>query len=236
MAPAKPAHRGRALVAEDNVTNQRVAIALLANLGFRADGVGDGREAVLAVERVPYDIVFMDCQMPEMDGYAATAEIRRRERPGQRVPIVALTANVLQGERERCIQAGMDDYLPKPIDPAALGAMLDRWVLRSTSRAVVSDHSSGARVPGWAEVRDLYLSDATHTIARMEAAVAAARGAEVAALAHSLKGSSGVVGAKQMSSLCASLEAAVREGSEDRWAAIVREIREGFEQVRKSLP
>jgi CheY-like chemotaxis protein len=88
---------------------------------------GNGREAIEMWARVPYDLIYMDCQMPEMDGYEATCEIRRREIEGVRVPIVALTANVMQGDRDRCLQAGMDDYLGKPIKPDELRGTLARW-------------------------------------------------------------------------------------------------------------
>jgi len=122
----------RVLLAEDNAVNQTVAIKILARGGFRCDVVGDGRAAVEAVEREPYDVVLMDCQMPELDGFEAAREIRRFEsqRPERRpAHVIALTANAMEGDRERCLEAGMDDYLPKPIKPALL---LER--LRQRSR------------------------------------------------------------------------------------------------------
>lgn len=118
------------LVAEDNAVNRRLAIALLEKLGCRADAVRNGREAVDAVLRTTYDVVLMDCHMPELDGYQATREIRRQESDGRHTPIVALTANALRGDRERCLEAGMEDYVSKPVRIAELRTALERFVHR----------------------------------------------------------------------------------------------------------
>ena len=124
--------RGRVLVVEDNAINQLVARGLLDRLGFVSDLVGNGYEALAALERTAYAAVLMDCQMPEMDGYTATAEIRRREGATQHLPIIAMTAGALAGDEERCLAAGMDAYLPKPIDSLQLEAVLARWVVGET--------------------------------------------------------------------------------------------------------
>ena len=124
----------RVLVAEDNLVNQKVATHMLERWGCRVDVVGDGRQALEAVARVAYDLVLMDVQMPEMDGFDATAAIRRREAPtGRRTPIIAMTAYVLEGDRDRCVEAGMDDYVAKPITALALLQAVSRWGTRPIS-------------------------------------------------------------------------------------------------------
>jgi CheY-like chemotaxis protein len=117
----------RVLVAEDNLVNQKVAVRLLERLGCRPDVVADGRQAVEAVARTRYDLVFMDCQMPQMDGFEATREIRGQQGPGRRVPIVAFTASALDSDRQQCLAAGMDDFVAKPVRAEDLKAALDRW-------------------------------------------------------------------------------------------------------------
>ncbi|MDH5724686.1 MAG: response regulator, partial [Nitrospira sp.] len=115
----------RVLLAEDNIVNQKVAVRLFQRLGYRIDVVANGREVLEALSRIHYDVVFMDCQMPEMDGFEATHLIRERAQ-WDRVPIIAMTANAMQGDRERCLAAGMDDYVSKPISMDALASVLDR--------------------------------------------------------------------------------------------------------------
>ncbi|WP_309650453.1 response regulator [Nocardioides sp.] len=127
-----PGSRGHVLVVEDSFTNQLVAVGILESLGYSTDVAGNGLEALEALERSSFGAVLMDCQMPEMDGYDATREIRRREGATRRTPVIAMTASVTEGERQRCLEAGMDDYLSKPVHPRDVGAMLDRWVPAST--------------------------------------------------------------------------------------------------------
>ena len=134
---AGAAHSGavRILLAEDNITNQQVAVRILRNLGWHADTVANGAEAIHALETVPYDLVLMDVQMPVMDGFEATRHIRSSESAVQnhQVPIIAMTAHTMQGARERCLDAGMNDYVTKPVSPGTLADVLEKWLTCSKS-------------------------------------------------------------------------------------------------------
>ena len=139
-------HRIRVLLAEDNAINQKVALAMLEKLGYRADAVANGREALAALASRPYDLVLMDIQMPEMDGIEATGQVRDPKSAVSHhdIPIIALTAAAMTGDREKCLAAGMDDYLTKPLRPEELSRMIERWTAAPAGRLAAT---AGPQVP-----------------------------------------------------------------------------------------
>jgi len=204
--------RSLVLIAEDNIVNQKVAARQIEKMGYRADVAANGLEAVEALSRIPYDIVLMDCQMPEMDGFAATAEIRRREGDGKHTPIIAMTANALQGDSEKCIAAGMDDYISKPVRPETLKKVLERWLSGAHQGVKANEHSStesdsppvdmtllresagGSEEEELQELIKLYLNQTSEDIEKLNAAIEMGSASEVNRLAHSLAGSSETCG------------------------------------------
>ena len=205
---------------------------MLERLGYHADVVANGREAVEALARRPYAAVLMDCQMPEMDGFAATAEIRRREGLERRTPIIAMTANAMQGDRERCLAADMDDYLPKPVRLPDLQAVLQRFVPPGTGaspaldepeaasplpdrtrRAIepevfgrLADPRQGGDEALQQELIDLFLEESRPLVDGLRPAVDRDEAEKVRRLAHALKGICAHIGARPLQSLCEDLE------------------------------
>jgi two-component system, sensor histidine kinase and response regulator len=225
---------GRILVAEDNAVNMEVAICHMEKLGLHADMVANGLEAIEALAHICYDVVLMDCQMPEMDGYAATGAIRRREGAKQHTPIIAMTANAMRGDRERCLQAGMDDYISKPIEAAELFAVLKRWlpqIDKRTGRTQAELTSSASVEPDISVIErlnlfeqefsaamvvrliDKFLPDTAQRLVDLRQAVAAADAQAVARAAHGLKGSYGNIGSQGAAGVCLLLEQDARSGS-----------------------
>jgi two-component system, sensor histidine kinase and response regulator len=243
--------RARVLVAEDNPVNQKVAVRMLERLGYLADVARDGQEALEALSDTSYEAVLMDVQMPRMDGYEATAEIRRIEAAGEgtRVPVIAMTANAMQGDREKAIEAGMDDYVSKPVKAEDLGAVLERWVSEAPADAAYQEEAplddgvlAGLReLQGddetdiVAELAGMFLDDARSGIQALEEAVDEGDAPAVSRVAHTLKGSSGNIGARRMSNLCAQLEDAGASGDFDRSPELLDRLREEFGRVERAL-
>ncbi|MBV9997987.1 MAG: response regulator [Verrucomicrobia bacterium] len=227
----------RVLVAEDNPVNQRVALTMLRKLGYSADTVANGLEVIAALERIPYDLVLMDCQMPEMDGYEATAEIRRREQgSGKRTWIIALTAHAMNGDREKCFLAGMDDYISKPVRIEELRVALQRCGARAVDPACLAalhDLSNGGL--GLAELIDIFLTSAPETLAAVSAAVTDADPDRLAQAAHLLKGSAANFGAHGLQELCNTLERIACTGVLDGAPDVLAALQAEFDRVVTAL-
>jgi signal transduction histidine kinase/CheY-like chemotaxis protein len=229
--------RLRVLVVEDNPVNQRVALLMLRKFGCEADSVGNGLEALDALARIPYALVFMDCQMPEMDGFEAAREQRKREKGRLRVPIVAMTANAMDGDRERCLGAGMDDYVAKPVRPEDLLRVIEAWT--APVRAGALDEIRALAAEGeadlLAEVLRTYLDDAARRLAELRAAHAAGDGRRLRLAAHALRGSSTSCGAARLGELCQRLEDAAESGGAAGSAVLIAAAEAEFLRVREEL-
>ncbi len=250
----EPLHAaGRVLVAEDNLVNQKVAQRILERLGYGADVVATGAAAVAALRRGTYVAVLMDGQMPQMDGYEATAQIREMEGGGRRTPIIALTASAMKGDREKCLAAGMDDYVSKPVTPEQLDAVLRRWIPGSDEAAAAlpaTDHRpSGSETVDWEIVADLlsvtqpeFLIELLGVFTRetgtaLEALRQAASSRdlqELQRIAHRLRGSSATLGARRMMGLCDRLET-LPPDEMDAALPLIDEVAAEFDAVRLEL-
>jgi two-component system, sensor histidine kinase and response regulator len=231
----------RVLVAEDDPVSRRVIATRLERLGCRVDTAADGREAVRLSDGADYAVIFMDCQMPVVDGYAATAEIRARERgDGRRTPIVALTAHAVEGDRERCIAAGMDDYVAKPLRPQDIERVLDRFVSSGPDgdtplldEAVVEDVlADGGAEAGLVE---MFLAESRARVTELGEAVGAADAARAARVVHSLKGSCATFGAARMAALAQGLSDDEAPEAIARAAAIHGELERALELTATAL-
>jgi two-component system sensor histidine kinase/response regulator len=247
LVEAKPISNKLILLAEDNIVNQKVAVRQLKKLGYRADAVADGKEALEALGRISYDLVLMDCQMPEMDGYEATAEIRRREGTTKHTPIVAMTAHALDGDRAKCLAAGMDDYISKPVKPEELGRVLERLLILGYSGPDGASPIPEAAKPvnlkrlheamgdepeEFGEILEIYLTQMSKSIRDMEAAVTSAKANALELIAHNCAGTSANCG---MTVLVAPLRELERMGREQRLTGagiLVETIGEEFERVK----
>ena len=238
------------LLAEDNIVNQKVAIRQLLKMGYRADAVANGCEALEALTRIRYDLVLMDCQMPEMDGYEATAEIRRREGASRHTPIVAMTANALQGDRGKCIAAGMDDYISKPVKPEELQRVLESLFskLKNDTASQVVDaaatlpvdlnrlHQALGREPEeFREILDLYLEHMPISLEKLRLAVEAGDAGEIHQIAHNSGGTSANCGMTAMVSPLRELERMGREKQLSGATLLNAQVCLEFERVKLFL-
>jgi CheY-like chemotaxis protein len=242
--------RGNILVVEDNLINQQVALGILQIQGYSVAVANNGREALDAYAKGAFDLILMDCHMPEMDGFEATMEIRRREQAagGRRVPIVALTANAMAQDRDECLNAGMDDHVAKPFSMQTMQEMLDRWMPQAASEQPqadqvldrgVLDQLGALRVNGkpdlLARTLHLYLVESPKLVLKLKLAALAGDAPEIARAAHSLKSSSANVGATALSRYCADIEASARRGETAEAGAVFTRIEAEHAFVQSAL-
>ena len=227
----------RILVVEDNPTNQQVASGWLQRLGYRADVAANGFEAVEAVSNIAYGAVLMDCQMPEMDGFQATAEIRRREASGRRTPIVAMTANAMRGDRERCLAAGMDEYLSKPVRIEELEAVLRRVLgpIDQARLARLSLLNRPGREHAVADLIDAFLADTPPRLAALREAIARNDPVALAETTHALRGAADHFGAYEVTALCEQLERLARTQGIAGATELSEALEEAYDRVRPAL-
>jgi signal transduction histidine kinase/DNA-binding response OmpR family regulator len=263
LKEAKARTRIRILVAEDNQVNQKVAVKMLERLGYRADVAANGLEALEALTRIPYSAILMDVQMPEMDGYEATTEIRKRESEGseRRTPIIAMTANAMQGDREKALEAGMNDYVSKPVKPEELEAALERWIILPDAKASSPEEGIGSTMASGgatdpldqsvlmnlrelqeegepdilAELGELFLEDVPPQLEALREAIEGGNAPSLERVAHTLKGSSSNMGALRMATLCADLEDIGRSGDLSRAPVLLERLEAEFGRVREAL-
>jgi CheY-like chemotaxis protein len=231
----------RILLAEDHPVGQRVATAMLENLGFRVDVVADGAEAVRAATVARYDAVLMDCQLPVLDGFEATAAIRQLQATTRRTPIIAVTASDGRTGFEQCLTAGMDDFLTKPLSLQTLAAVLNRWTGDGSPvlDAVIIERlervgrAAGEDLVG--QLTTLFLDDADTQIEALRAALAADDAEAVARPAHALSGSSANVGATHLAQLCSTLSKNGAVGDLAGGAALLHALEVELGRVRAAL-
>lgn len=249
----------RVLLVEDNAVNQKLIMIQLSRLGYRADLASNGVEAINAINKHSYDLVLMDCQMPEMDGYAATKIIRRSETNGKHLPIIAITANVMAKEVEKCFASGMDNCLAKPFSQQQLAAELNRWLTRSNDpskqeQLTVSPaiNNLNAKIANSVELRinelrseigfdvvdeiiSLFAEDSAQRLENLRRAISEENLTQIQYEAHGLKGSSGNVGAIPIADLCLEIENASKAENILLVRTIAKKLDDVFPFMLKSL-
>ena len=243
--------RVRILVAEDNICNQLVVLGILERLGCTADAVANGHEALESLRSIPYDLVLMDCQMPELNGFEAAARIRD-PRSGVRnckVPIVALTGNAMKGDREACLAAGMNDYIAKPVHPTALAAALEKWLTVCPSSeaaleigepiAVFDEAGLMDRVTGDKDLARTLVASFLEDIPKQLAALASHLTTGDAAAAelrvHSIKGAASIVGGDAVGRVAFEIERAGKAGDLAAMSARLPELERQFYAAKEAM-
>jgi two-component system sensor histidine kinase/response regulator len=251
-AASGPSVGPRILLVEDNAVNREVAVGMLESLGCRIDAAENGWLAIETMNVTTYDAVLMDCQMPVMDGLTATAEIRRREQTSgaPRVPVIALTANAMEGDRERCLAAGMDDFLSKPFTQQQLAMLLRRWLAlralpeaerRDLSRVPLVDAGVLRNIAALAKpallnsMIDLYLQHSPSLLRAIETAAANLQADALSQAVHTLKSSTANLGGTRLAMAARECEVLVREGGITQAAPMVQRIRREYQEFCAAL-
>jgi len=245
--------RTNILLAEDNIVNQQLALAILEKLGYGADVAIDGKEAIGAIERDFYDLILMDVQMPGMDGIKATKLIRQEEKEtGVHIPIIAMTAHAMQGDRERCIEAGMDDYVSKPIDTQKFSDAIEKQLSHAKSRgsetvATTRPEANGAfdrpllleRLDGdeglFNEIMGVYLEDVPRLIGKIKEAEKGKDALLVEREGHTLKGASANVGALAIQDIALQIEMTGKSEMLEDVGSLIGQAEMEFEKLKTSL-
>jgi len=238
------------LLAEDNIVNQKVAVRQLQKLGYRADTVANGRQAVEALSRKPYDLVLMDCQMPEMDGYEASLEIRRREGTTKHTPIVAMTAHALTGDREKSLAAGMDDHITKPVKQVELARVLEHFFAGSNQSLATKVAAQELTAPvdlerlhqalgddpvEISEILDLYCVQTEQSLIKLGAAISSGNSSDIDLIAHNCAGTSANCGMVALVNPMLELERMGRENQFDGARFLYAQACKEFERVKLFL-
>ena len=260
LTPPSRSRIGTILIAEDNEVNQKVLKRQMEELGYCTEIVSNGRQAVAALQLRSFDLVLMDCQMPEMDGFAATEEIRRREGTLRHTPVIALTAHAMLGDRERCLAAGMDDYLPKPVRVRDLSRMLSHWYnlshtregeppspspgLALTKPSAMDDapvdlelllEVGGGNGTGVEELIEFYLQKASAVIKDLKQCLAVGDFGRLERAAHSLKGSSATCGMRAVVPALRDLEQMGRNQKDEEMEQTIQRIEQEFDRIKLYL-
>jgi CheY-like chemotaxis protein/HPt (histidine-containing phosphotransfer) domain-containing protein len=256
--------KARILLAEDNITNQQVALGILRKLGLRADAVANGAEALKALETIPYDLVLMDVQMPVMDGLEATRAIRNPQSAirNHQVPVIAMTAHAMQGDREKCLEAGMNDYVSKPVATQALAEALEKWLPEAKAEGGKMKDAGGEQKKGSSlilhpsslvfdragvmarlmddetlarKVAEGFLVDIPRQIEALRGYLEAGDVPTAERQAHSIKGAAATVGGEALRAVAGEMEKAAKAGDLSAVKARLGELEAEFGRLKQAL-
>ncbi|MDD2463864.1 MAG: response regulator [Desulfobulbus sp.] len=255
-------YKAKILLAEDNITNQQVTLAVLENMGLVADAVANGQEAITALAAVAYDLVLMDCQMPVLDGYEATRMIRNPQSTvrNHQVPVIAMTAHAVQAERDRCRECGMDDFLSKPVIPQALAQILEKWLIKPSKQNTNSTQTepceqaiekSSTPFPVWdqegmfarlmgdvrmaATISQGFLLDMPLQIERLEASLTAGNAKAVCHQAHTIRGAAAIIGGERLKAVAQTMERSAQLGHLKTLQAHLAALHVEFEVLKERI-